>query len=117
MFFTYPLTDVPKATRSSECYAAFLLAPARGLKPFIPYNAFLETFESQSIQFNISLCILGVYIIQALPKLQLVYFPIFRVIRDLHRFDDCLNGPGYVLHISGTALELKFRRYNRGYCC
>ena len=68
---------------------------------------FLETFESQSIQFNISLYILGVYIIQALPKLQLVYFPIFRVIRDLHRFDDCLNGPGYVFHISGTALELE----------
>ena len=117
MFFTYPLTDVPKATRSSECYAAFLLAPARGLKPFIPYNAFLETFESQSIQFNISLCILGVYIIQALPKLQLVYFPIFQVIRDLHRFDDCLNGPGYVLHISGTALELKFQRYSRAIVC
>ena len=30
MFFTYPLTDVPKATRSSECYASFLLAPAEG---------------------------------------------------------------------------------------
>ena len=28
--FIYPLTDVPKATRSSECYASFLLAPAEG---------------------------------------------------------------------------------------
>ena len=88
----------------------------RGLKPFLPYNAFLETFESQSIQFNISLYILGVYRIQALPKLQLVYFPIFRVIRDLHRFDDCLIGPGYVFHISGTALELEILAVQSGLC-
>ena len=28
--FTYPLPEIHKATRSSECYAAFLLAPAEG---------------------------------------------------------------------------------------
>ena len=34
MCFTYPLTDVHKATRSLECYAAFLLAPAEGWSLF-----------------------------------------------------------------------------------
>ena len=34
MFFIYPLTEVHKITRSSECYAAFLLAPAEGWSLF-----------------------------------------------------------------------------------
>ena len=34
MFFIYPLTEVHKITRGSECYASFLLAPAEGWSLF-----------------------------------------------------------------------------------
>ena len=83
VFFIYPLTEVHMIYGSLERYAAFLLAPAEGWSLFT-----LQCFYWRHI---------------SLKAYNFIY--IFVYIRGLYITGLTLNGPSYVSHNSGTALE------------